>query len=222
MSSAKSAAGANSNTRILDAALAVIGKRGGADVSMADIARAARISRQAVYLHFADRAALMLALVRHTDAVCGVDREIRNVARAPAGVEAMRVMVSMQARLNPGIWAVARCFNAVRRTDRAAERGWQDRLQHRLEGCRRIVRRLRKEGALKAGLSEAAAADLLWSITSLRTWEDLVLHRGWTAEQYEERMHRLLLGALTNTARGRRAPEIRISGQELTGSQHGG
>jgi hypothetical protein len=42
-----------------------------------------------------------------------------------------------------------------------------------------------------------AASDLLWTLTSLRTWEDLVLQRGWTAAQYEERMNRLLQAALT-------------------------
>ena len=57
----------NSRARILDVALALIMKRKGADVSMATIARAARVSRQAMYLHFADRADLILALVRHAD-----------------------------------------------------------------------------------------------------------------------------------------------------------
>ena len=43
------------------------------------------------------------------------------------------------------------------------------------------------------------AADLLWAFTSLRTWEDLVLVRGWTAAQYEERLFATLLRLLTNT-----------------------
>ena len=53
--------------RILDAALALITRKGDANVTMAQIAKAARLSRQAVYLHFADRAALMVALARHLD-----------------------------------------------------------------------------------------------------------------------------------------------------------
>jgi len=39
----------------------------------------------------------------------------------------------------------------------------------------------------------------LWALTSLRTWEDLVLIRGWTAAQYEERLVATLLRVLTNT-----------------------
>lgn len=100
--------------------------------------------------------------------------------------------------MNPGIWAVARAVDAVRRTDAAAERSWQDRLQSRLEGCRAIVSRLSQEGALRPDLHPDAAADLLWTITSLRTWEDLVLQRGWTAAEYKERIERLLLATLTS------------------------
>jgi len=188
----------STKTRILEAALALITKRQGADVSMAKIAKAARVSRQGMYLHFADRAELMLALVRHTDEKCGLAAEVRRMTEAPSGVAAMEEMVSLQARLNPSIWAIARAVDAVRRTDAAAEKGWQDRLKHRLEGCRQIVARIHKEGTLKPGVSQEEAADLLWSLTSLRTWEDLVLDRGWTPAQYEERVKRLLRDTLTS------------------------
>jgi len=185
--------------RILDAALALITRRGEADVTMADIGKAARVSRQAVYLHFADRADLLLALVRHVDEKRGIPREIQKIADAHTGVAALREMVSLQMRMNPGVWAVARALDAVRGTDEAVERSWQDRLQARLNGCRMIVAKLSRDGALRPDLDPDAAADLLWTITSLRTWEDLVLQRGWTSAEYEERIHRLLLATITST-----------------------
>jgi AcrR family transcriptional regulator len=193
---------ANSRILILEAALALIAKRGGADVTMAEIAKAAKVSRQAVYLHFADRAGLLVNLVRYTDEKRGLPEEIRKIEQAPTGAAQLRAMASLQARSNPAIWAQARAFEAVRRTDKAADRSWRDRLQHRLEGCRAIVARLQKEGALRPGLDPAAAADLLWNITSLRTWEDLVLDRKWSARQYENRITELLLLALTKPSRG--------------------
>ena len=187
----------NKKTVILDAALSLIARRGGADVTMAEIAKAARVSRQAVYLHFGDRGALLVALVRHADEKRGLVAAIRKIAEAPTGVAALREMVALQARMNPGIWALARALDAVRRVDKAVERSWQDRLQHRLDGCRAIVDRLQQEGALRPGLDPAAAADLLWTMTSLRTWEDLVLLRGWTAREYEIRVGECLLATLT-------------------------
>jgi len=164
---------------------------------MAEIGRVARVSRQAVYLNFADRGDLLLALVRYVDEKRGLPAELQKIANARTGLTALREMVSLQARMNPGVWAVARALDAVRRTDDAVERSWQDRRKSRLDGCRAIVLRLSRDGVLRKEIDFDTAADILWSVTSLRTWEDLVLQRGWTAHQYEERIYRLLTRALT-------------------------
>ncbi len=193
----------NSRLGILEAALRLIEKRGGAGVTMAQIAKAAKVSRQAVYLHFADRADLLVNLVRYADEKRGLAEEIRKLEQAPTGAAQLQAMASLQARTNPKIWAEARALEAVRRNDKAAERSWRDRLEHRLQGCRAIVFRLQQEGSLRPGLDTEIAADLLWNITSLRTWEDLVLDRKWTAQQYEERITELLFLALTKNEHGR-------------------
>lgn len=184
--------GKNTPARILAAALTLIRRRGGADVSMADIAKAARISRQAVYLHFADRAELLVALVRHVDESRGMPEKIRKILDAPTGREAIRLMVALQAQDNPGLWSIARILDAHRRNDPAVERSWQDRLENRLTGCRAVIARLQAEKALRPGLDPEVAADLLWTITSLRMWEDLVVVRGWSAERYEHHVNELL------------------------------
>ncbi len=46
-------------TRILDATVRMLEEQGGRGVRMGDIAKAAGISRQAVYLHFSSRAELL-------------------------------------------------------------------------------------------------------------------------------------------------------------------
>jgi AcrR family transcriptional regulator len=186
--------------RILAAALQLISARGGADVTMAEVARKARVSRQALYLHFADRAELFTAAVRDADEQRGLPAAIREVVDAPTGIDGVIEMVALQARMNPGIWPIARAFEAVRRQDEAAERTWQDRLDHRLEACRAMVDRLAREGTLRPGLDRDVAADLLWTLTSLRMWEDLVLQRKWSAREYERRLGEVLLTTLTNTA----------------------
>ena len=53
--------------RILEAARNLLLKRSGGEVSMAEIAKEAGVSRQAVYLHFADRVSLFVALVKYVD-----------------------------------------------------------------------------------------------------------------------------------------------------------
>jgi AcrR family transcriptional regulator len=183
--------------KILEATLALVTRRGGADVTMAQIAKAAGVSRQAVYLYFADRGELFVAMARYVDQKRGLEHEIRHIREAPTGIEAMQRMVSLQARGNPVIWPAARAVDAVRRADPEVERSWQDRLDHRLAGCRDIVRKLKQDGELLPAMDVDTAADLLWTLTSLRMWEDLVVLRGWSAKRYEEHVNALLLGTLT-------------------------
>ena len=185
--------------RICEAALRLIVKRGGADVPLAAVAKAARVSRQALYLHFKDRAALFLAVAQHADDKRGLPEAIRRLQQAPTGLDALRLMTATRAALNPEIWPLARVLDGVRREDPAADITLQNRLVARLGACRMIVEQLARDGSLRAELEPTIAADLLWAFTSLRTWEDLVLVRGWTAAQYEERLVATLLRVLTNT-----------------------
>lgn len=189
----------DSRDRILDAALRLIRARGDAGVTMAQIAKAARLSRQAVYLHFADRATLMIAVARRVHESLGIPADLQRVMNAPTGIQMIEEMVSLQTRRNPEVWAVARAVDAVRRTDAAAARAWQDRLQSRLAGCRAVVSRLEAEGSLRPGLAPSIAADLLWTMMSLRMWEDLVLEREWSPEQYQGYVTNVLIGALTSS-----------------------
>lgn len=174
--------------RICEAAIRLIVKGRGRDVSMVSIAKAARVSRQAVYLHFANRSELFLAVAEYADEQRGLHEQIEHVVAAGSGVESLERLVAVQARSNPQIWPLARLIDAARRQDPDAEAAWRNRLEQRLEGCRRLVDRLAREGGLRADLTVDVAADLLWTMTSLHSWEALVVGRGWTADQYEQRL----------------------------------
>jgi hypothetical protein len=52
------------------------------------------------------------------------------------------------------------------------------------------------EGSLRQGLDVDTAADVLWTATSLRMWEDLVVQRGWSGERYRTQVGASLSGAL--------------------------
>ncbi|HLZ84716.1 MAG TPA: TetR family transcriptional regulator [Caulobacteraceae bacterium] len=175
----------DTRTRILDSALELM-RAGASNASLVQIAKAAGVSRQAVYLHFADRADLYVALVRHVDEQRDLAGALRRLAAAPTGEAALQEAVDMQARMNPALWPLATAMDAVRRQDEAIERAWQDRLADRLEGARDIARRIEADGALRPGLDVDTAADLIWAMISLRTWEDLVIGRDWSAERYRQ------------------------------------
>lgn len=177
----------------------------GGDVSMAAVARAAGVSRQAVYLHFAGRSELFLALIEHADEQRGLDREVEQMIAAGSGAEALERVVTFQARTHPQIWPLARLIDAARRQDPAAEAAWRNRAADRLSGCQALVDRLADEGTLRPGLDRTVAADVLWTMTSLRTWEDLVVTRGWSAAQYRQRLTEALRSVLLRPPRRRPA-----------------
>ncbi len=55
----------------------------------------------------------------------------------------------------------------------------------RYEAQRPIITFLREAGRLRAGLSETAARDLLWTLTSREVYRLLVRERGWASQAYE-------------------------------------
>src|SRR5262245_46870520 len=144
--------------RICEAALRLIVKRGGVDVPLADVAKAARVSRQALYLHFKDRAELFLAVAQHADDKRGLPEAIRRLRQAPTGLDALRRMAATRATLNPEIWPLARILDSVRGADPAAKITLQNRLVARLGTCRMIVDQLARDGSLRAELEPTIAA----------------------------------------------------------------
>jgi len=182
--------------RILLATLALI-QRGGAPLTMIAIAKEAGLSRQALYLTFADRADLFIALLRYVDGQRGLVQEQAKIRAAPSGVDALLAIIDRQARWNPDYKPLADAFDLLRRQDPAAQQAWQDRQDDRLAGCRVVVDRIRDEGRLRPDLDPALAADLVWTTTSIEIWDDLVAKRGWSAQEYRRWTGELLLSAIT-------------------------
>jgi AcrR family transcriptional regulator len=165
--------------RILDAALACAAEN---RLTMAEVAAQAGLSRQAVYLHFPDRAALLGELIRSLD----LPHDPVVIAAAASARAALTALVARLAGDYPRLRPVARLLDG--------QGAGQDA---RLAACRLIVERFRGEGALSRHLSLAAAADLLWTLTSLAVWEDLVIGRGWPPDRYRSHVAYLAVSALT-------------------------
>jgi hypothetical protein len=70
------------------------------------------------------------------------------------------------------------------------------------EACRDIVERLHGDGALASGWSLDEAADVLWTMLSIRSWESLVLERGWPVSRYVSRMQELTRRAFVRDTEG--------------------
>jgi AcrR family transcriptional regulator len=177
--------------RILEATWRLMVERVGRNVRMGDVARGAGVSRQAVYDHFGSRAELMVATVRYGDGVLGLNGRLRRYRAASSGVERLEAYVEFWGNYIPEIYGIARALLAEREGDEAVAAAWDDRMRAVYDACRDIIERLRRDGALVPGWPTDEAADLLWTMLSIRNWESLTRERGWSVDHYVDRMQDL-------------------------------
>lgn len=171
-------------TRILNAAWKLLEQDNASSVRMSDIAKAAGISRQAVYLHFPNRAELLIATTRHLDAVHDVDALLAASRSAATGPARLDAYVQAWGNYIPKIHGVAKALMAMMDTDAEARQAWDDRMGAMREGCAAAVRALAADGLLAPDYSEDRATDVLWMMLSVRNWELLTLGCGWSQAEY--------------------------------------
>ena len=148
---------------------------------MAEVARQAGLSRQAVYLHFPDRAGLLAALLARA-----ANKPSAGIDAAPSARAALATLAGQLARTYPTAWPVVRAMGGdAGNNDLAA-------------ACRALAERFRSEGALAPHLSPQAATDLLATLLSLAVWKELVIGRGWDCARYKSHISFLAAGAVTH------------------------
>jgi AcrR family transcriptional regulator len=155
-------------------------------ISMQQIADAAGVTRQLLYVHFGGRADLLLELSRAVDAEVRTPALQRRIDDAPGAVAALREMVAVQGTIKPRIHGVASAIDRLRATDEDAAAAWNERERARLERTALVIRRLADEGKLAGPWSVRSGARLAWSATSQRAWSELVLEGGWPTETWVE------------------------------------
>ena len=174
----------DTRTRILVATVEMLEEHGGRGVRMGDIAKAAGISRQAIYLHFASRAELLEATTKYLDEVLDLDRRLVPSREAKSGVERLALYIEFWGRYVPEIYAVAKALLLVQDTDDAAAAAWKDRMLAMRAGCRAAIDALHSDGDLAPEWTPKRATDALWTMLLVPNWETLTGECGWSTQQY--------------------------------------
>ena len=183
--------------RIMKATRELIERSGGELVRLQDIAQAAGVSRQAIYLHFGSRVGLLVATVQYVDQSAGFFDRTAHVREAENSLQALEFFIVFWADYISSVYKLAKALFAARETDLAAAAAWSDRMDGLRSICRHLVERLEKEGQLLPVWTVETAADALWALISVQLWEQLVVDQGWTKSQYTERLTFILRQALT-------------------------
>ena len=181
--------------RLLRATWELVAEQG-AQFKLVDVATRASVSRQAVYLHFGDRTALLVALVNQMDESLDLGEALTAVHAAPDGAALLEAAM----RLNTTFWAqvrpVAQVLHAAQHDDEALGAAWRDRMQFRYSTFRAMVQTLDERDELARVWTVDDAAATLYAVAHFDTWRELVIELGWSDDHYVQSMTRLLRRAL--------------------------
>ena len=168
--------------RILSATLKLL--EAGEKTRMSDIARAAGISRQALYLHFETRADLLIATTLYLDEINDSDALLAESRAAETGAARLDAYIEAWGGYIPLVYPVAKPIMQMAATDDAAKAAWDGRMEAMRQGCAAAVEALARDGRLRSEFDVENATDILWAQLSVQTWEALTQARGWSQDDY--------------------------------------
>ena len=174
----------DTRTKILTETWKLMEDQRGQNVHMSDIAKAAGISRQAVYLHFPSRTDLIVATVQYVDEVKGLHERMAQLETIASAGQLLDEAIEVWGNYIPEIYGLAKVMLKARDTDEAMAAGWENSMGCLREACETIIAALASEGLLAAGWAQAQAVDLLWMLLSVYNWEQLTVECGWSQSAY--------------------------------------
>jgi AcrR family transcriptional regulator len=203
----RQAQAAQTRQDILAAARDAFLERGYARTTLATVAQAAGVVVETIYRGFGGKAGLFKAVVEAAVAG-GIDRAQVPVDQRPAIRSLIdetdpRRQMEGYADTQPGIHArvgpLMRVLAGAAATDPELAKVLQEMEDFRLAGMGRFAQLLADRGALRPDLSVEHARDVLWTLASHATYDQLVTQRGWPPEQYQTWLAETLCQALLPT-----------------------
>jgi AcrR family transcriptional regulator len=189
-------------TAVVEAARTLFQERGYAATTIEAISDASDTPQATVYRLFSSKlgilkAVLDVSIVGDDQAVAMLERPRVHALLADkdpknqlTGFAAL--LRELMARTAP----VHRILADAARSDEDAASLLSEMARQRHEGQRRIARSLARGGALKPGLRERDAADVIHALASPEVYGLLVFDRGWSAERYEKWLRAILVDEL--------------------------
>jgi AcrR family transcriptional regulator len=187
---------------VVDSARALFLERGYAATTIEAISDRSDTPQATVYRLFASKlgilkAVLDVSVTGDDEAVAMLDRQPVRALVSDQDPEGLLVgfaalLREVMARAAP----VHRILADAARSDEDAASLLAEIARQRHEGQHRIARSLARAGALRSGLRERDAADIIHALASPEVYGLLVLDRGWSAERYEKWLRAILMDQL--------------------------
>jgi AcrR family transcriptional regulator len=174
--------------KMIAAGLALFRRRGVAAVTLADVARAAGVSRQSVYLHFGNRTGLLTEIARANDLKSPFAKTLRETSHGPASEKALETFVRTWFRNVPAILDLALALEAAGHADENARTALNNRIDTIATMVGRIVEGLHAQGKLNRRWTTKEATDWICMHLDPRLWHRWVVVRGWNGERFVDRI----------------------------------
>jgi AcrR family transcriptional regulator len=174
--------------RILDAAVAAFSASGWAGTTVAEVARAAGVTPQAVHLSVGAKPALLIAAVAH--AVAGGEPDVPLRQRRPfapafaAGTPPADRAAAFAAGTRDVYERAGALFLVLAQAapaDPSVSDLWGSARQARLTDCRDLVRL-----ASPSGTADDQTADVVFVLSGPGVYADLTADRGWPGDAYQQ------------------------------------
>jgi len=172
------------HNKILETTIDLLKNSQNVSPRMADIAKKAGVSRQALYLHFKSRTELLIEVTHHIDNRLDLPKRIEKVYSANDSVERLDRYIEFWANYVPEVYKVGKTLLAEERKDTDAAAAWADRMNALLEGCTDIMKGIETENKLSDEWKSKEAGQYFWILLSVPSWEQMTIKFGWSKKKY--------------------------------------
>lgn len=187
---------------VVQAARDLFLKRGYAATTIESISEASDTPQPTVYRLFSSKLGILKAVLDVSvggddEAVAMLDRpQVRALLSDEDPRNQLGGFAALLREVMAGVGPVHRILADAARSDQDAASLLAEIARQRHEGQRRIARSLARSGALRAGLRERDAADIVHALASPEVYGLLVFDRGWSDERYEQWLRSILIDQL--------------------------
>jgi TetR/AcrR family transcriptional regulator, regulator of autoinduction and epiphytic fitness len=188
--------------RVLDAAEALFVRNGYAFTTIASIADEADVAVQTVYAVFDNKRTILRELLdirvigEDDGAPLAAREDWQTMENEPDPRRQLTQMATIATSIGSRLAGLYGVLAEAAGADREISELYRRQQRSRYRDQQRVARALARRGALKPGLSEARATDIMWAIANPNMYRSLVGERRWKADEYERWLAETLTAAL--------------------------
>ena len=187
---------------VVEAARSLFAERGYAATTIEAISDRSDTPQATVYRLFSSKLGILKALLDVSiggddEAVAMADRpQVRALVEDEDPTNQLTGFAAMLGEVMDRVGPVHRILADAARSDEDAASLLAEIARQRHDGQRRIARSLARSGALRPGLRERDAADIIYALASPEFYGLLVFDRGWSGERYGKWLRSILIDQL--------------------------